>query len=29
VAAVYTPKDFEIVKIMGELTDLVVAHRAG
>ncbi|MCU1369884.1 MAG: meaA, partial [Ilumatobacteraceae bacterium] len=29
VAAVYTPKDFEIVKIMGELVDLVEAHRAG
>ena len=27
VAAVYTPKDFEIVKIMGELADLVEAHR--
>ena len=27
VAAVYTPKDFEIVKIMGELVDLVEAHR--
>jgi len=29
VAAVYTPKDFEIVKIMSEVADLVEAHRAG
>jgi ethylmalonyl-CoA mutase len=29
VAAVYTPKDFELVRIMGEIVDLVVAHRAG
>ena len=29
VAAVYTPKDFEIVKIMNELADLVEADRAG
>jgi (2R)-ethylmalonyl-CoA mutase len=29
VAAVYTPKDFEIVKIMGELASLVEAQRAG
>ncbi|MCU1355804.1 MAG: meaA [Acidimicrobiales bacterium] len=29
VAAVYTPKDFEIVKIMGELADLVEAARRG
>jgi (2R)-ethylmalonyl-CoA mutase len=27
VAAVYTPKDFELVRIMGELIDLAVAHR--
>jgi (2R)-ethylmalonyl-CoA mutase len=29
VAAVYTPKDFEIVKIMNELASLVEGHRAG
>ena len=28
VAAVYTPKDFELAKIMSELVDLVEAHRA-
>jgi (2R)-ethylmalonyl-CoA mutase len=28
VAAVYTPKDFEIVKIMGELADLVEQYRS-
>jgi ethylmalonyl-CoA mutase len=27
VAAVYTPTDFELVRIMGELVDLAVAHR--
>jgi (2R)-ethylmalonyl-CoA mutase len=27
VAAVYTPKDFELVRIMGEIVDLAVAHR--
>ncbi|MDP1806816.1 MAG: methylmalonyl-CoA mutase family protein, partial [Acidimicrobiales bacterium] len=27
VAAVYTPKDFELSKLMGELVDLAVAHR--
>jgi (2R)-ethylmalonyl-CoA mutase len=27
VAAVYTPKDFELVRIMGEIVDLVVPHR--
>lgn len=27
VAAVYTPKDFEIARIMSEIADLVVAHR--
>jgi (2R)-ethylmalonyl-CoA mutase len=27
VAAVYTPKDFELVRIMGEIVDLVSAHR--
>ena len=29
VAAVYTPKDFELVRIMGEIVDLAVAHRDG
>jgi (2R)-ethylmalonyl-CoA mutase len=29
VAAVYTPKDFELARIMGDLADLVAAHRAG
>jgi (2R)-ethylmalonyl-CoA mutase len=28
VAAVYTPKDFELTRIMGEMTDLVAARRA-
>jgi hypothetical protein len=28
VAAVYTPKDFELVRIMGELVDLVERHRS-
>jgi len=28
VAAVYTPKDFELIRIMGEMTDLVAARRA-
>jgi (2R)-ethylmalonyl-CoA mutase len=28
VAAVYTPKDFEMAKIMREVADLAVAHRA-
>jgi (2R)-ethylmalonyl-CoA mutase len=27
VAAVYTPKDFELVRIMGEVLDLATAHR--
>ena len=27
VAAVYTPKDFELGRIMAEIVDLVVAHR--
>ncbi len=27
VAAVYTPKDFELTRIMGEIVDLAVAHR--
>jgi (2R)-ethylmalonyl-CoA mutase len=27
VAAVYTPKDFELVRIMGEVLDLAAAHR--
>jgi ethylmalonyl-CoA mutase len=29
VAAVYTPKDFELVRIMGSIVDLAVAHRDG
>jgi (2R)-ethylmalonyl-CoA mutase len=29
VAAIYTPKDFELTRIMGEMTDLVAARRAG
>ncbi len=29
VAAVYTPKDFDLARIMAEITDLCVAHRAG
>jgi (2R)-ethylmalonyl-CoA mutase len=29
VAAVYTPKDFELTRIMGEVVDLVAQHRAG
>lgn len=28
VAAVYTPKDFELGRLMGDIVDLVVAHRA-
>jgi (2R)-ethylmalonyl-CoA mutase len=28
VAAVYTPKDFELTRIMGEIIDLAIAHRA-
>jgi (2R)-ethylmalonyl-CoA mutase len=28
IAAVYTPKDFEIARIMGEIADLVDAHQA-
>ena len=28
VAAVYTPKDFELAKIMRDIADLAVAHRA-
>jgi (2R)-ethylmalonyl-CoA mutase len=28
VAAVYTPKDFELTKIMSDIVDLAVAHRA-
>jgi (2R)-ethylmalonyl-CoA mutase len=27
VAAVYTPKDFELAKIMDEIVDLAIAHR--
>jgi len=29
VAAVYTPKDFELARIMGELVDLAATHRGG
>jgi (2R)-ethylmalonyl-CoA mutase len=29
VAAVYTPKDFELGRLMGEIVDLVESHRAG
>src|SRR5690606_41480579 len=29
VAAVYTPKDFELARIMDEIVDLAVAHRGG
>ena len=29
VAAVYTPKDFELVRIMSEIADLAEAHRSG
>ena len=28
IAAVYTPKDFELGRIMAEIVDIVVAHRA-
>ena len=28
VAAVYTPKDYELVEIMDDMVDLVIAHRA-
>jgi (2R)-ethylmalonyl-CoA mutase len=28
VAAVYTPKDFQLSKIMRDIADLAVAHRA-
>ncbi|MET0579052.1 MAG: protein meaA [Ilumatobacteraceae bacterium] len=28
VAVVYTPKDFDLARIMGEITDLAIAHRA-
>ena len=28
VAAVYTPKDYELVEIMDDMVDLVLAHRA-
>ncbi len=27
IAAIYTPKDFDLSKIMGEITDLAIAHR--
>src|SRR5690606_37302697 len=29
IAAVYTPKDFELGRIMGEVAELAIAHRAG
>jgi (2R)-ethylmalonyl-CoA mutase len=29
VAAVYTPKDFELAKIMGDIADLAESHRNG
>ena len=29
IAAVYTPKDFELGRIMGDIVDIVVAHRGG
>jgi (2R)-ethylmalonyl-CoA mutase len=29
VAAVYTPKDFELSRIMRDVADLTVAHRGG
>jgi ethylmalonyl-CoA mutase len=29
VAAVYTPKDFQLARIMADITDLAAAHRAG
>jgi hypothetical protein len=29
VAAVYTPKDFELGRIMGEIADLVESARTG
>jgi ethylmalonyl-CoA mutase len=29
VAAIYTPKDFELTRIMGEIVDLTEAYRAG
>ncbi len=29
VSAVYTPKDFRLVRIMNDIADLAVAHRAG
>ena len=28
VAAIYTPKDFDLTRIMGEIVDLAIAHRA-
>jgi (2R)-ethylmalonyl-CoA mutase len=28
VAAVYTPKDFDISRIMGEIADLAAKHRS-
>jgi hypothetical protein len=28
VARVYTPKDFEITRIMGDIVDLVAEHHA-
>jgi ethylmalonyl-CoA mutase len=29
VVAIYTPKDFDIARIMGEIADIAVAHRTG
>jgi hypothetical protein len=29
VAAIYTPKDFELARIMADIVDLTEAHRAG
>jgi hypothetical protein len=29
VAAIYTPKDFDIARIMREVAELAVAHRNG
>ena len=29
VAAVYTPKDFDLARIMGEITELAITHRGG
>jgi (2R)-ethylmalonyl-CoA mutase len=29
VAAIYTPKDFELARIMADIVDLTEAHRRG